>query len=107
LQRFFFEHGVSSHKTVFEYARGRFTQVFESGDDEGVRPKDLQIYSSVVESDFIEYVDKLVYHSCSGDAAQISALENKKTFIEFLSFCNNYLEKVKRLNAQNDKLNNK
>ena len=107
MQRFFFDLGIKSHNQIFQYARGRFIEVFESGDDEGVKRKDIQIYSSVVESDFIEYVDKLVYHSCSGDAAQISALEKKETFIEFLSFCNNYLEKVKRLNAENDKLNKK
>lgn len=107
MQRFFFDLGAKSHNEVFQYARGRFTEIFKSGDDEGVRREDLQIYTSVVESDFIEYVDKLIYHSCSGDAAQKAALENEKTFIGFLSFCNNYLEKVKRLNAENDKLNNK
>lgn len=107
MQRFFFDLGVRAHKTVFEYARGRFTEIFEPGNDEGVKRKNLPIYTSVVESEFIEYIDKLIYHSCSGDAAQIAALENKKTFIEFLSFLNNYLEKVKRLNAENEKLNKK
>jgi hypothetical protein len=55
----------------------------------------------------MEYLSKLTYNSCSGDASQIAALENKKHFIDFLDFCDNYLEKVDRINKQNDKLNNK
>ena len=107
MQRFFFDLGIKSHNQVLEYSRRRFTYIFKEPVDARNSRKDLQVYSQGVESEFIEYIDKLVYNACSGDAAQITALEKKETFIEFLSFCNNYLEKVDRINKQNEKLNQK
>jgi hypothetical protein len=107
LQRFFFANGFSAHNKVFDYARGRFNFIFKEPDDtRGGRPN-LQIYSKDVDNEFMEYLSKLSYNACSGDASQIAALENKKYFIDFLDFCDNYLEKVDRINKQNDKLNKK
>ena len=105
MQRFFFAHGAGAHKTVFEYARGRFTEIFDG--DKGNSRTDIQLYSESVDAEFVDYVDRLVNYSCDGRAADMEALENKKTFIEFLSFLNIYLEKVRLTKEQNDKLNRK
>lgn len=50
-------------------------------------------------------MDLLVYHASDGSPANIQALENRPTFIDFLSILNNHLEKVAKINAQNDKIN--
>lgn len=82
-----------AHKTVFEYCRGRFTEIYER--NQGPGEPDLPIYSKESDEQFVEYIDKVINYSCDGRAADIQALESKKTYIEFLSFLNTHLERVR------------
>ena len=103
MQRFFFAHGLGTHKAVFDYCRGRFVEVFKGEPDRG--RKDIPIYSERVDADFVDYIDKLVYHTCDGKPSDIEALEKRRTFVEFLSIINNHLEKLRIRNTEQEKQN--
>ena len=105
MQEFFFAIVPRNHRNFKEYAERRFVEIYGKSDISIGNGKTETVFIDDLEYKYAEYIDKLIYNTCGGDVTAIEALEGRKTYIEFLSVVNNYLEKTRLQIEANEKLN--
>ena len=102
--KFFFANWAWHSEKVFSETRGRYTKLF--GGKQDTKRTDPQIYSNRIASEFDQYINSLIFHSCDGRMADIKALE-RSSYLDFCSFLNSYLDKVEKRNKEIEALNQK